>query len=326
MPETLELKDDFVKKREQLFQDNSLRKDSLAFCKQHTLLVENFIKDLAKEKNYGFALASAGSFSRQELSPFSDIDLMFIAESFDYKNNDITELVKVFWDSGIEASHTVRDFSDIKKYLKEDLHTFTQFFETKFLLGNREVYDKWNKEIFACLNDKNIVKLFKDFFNDIHDRYEKYGDSPKVLEPNVKLSAGGLRDFQAIEWMYILKNKALINKDDNTTQAEAIVKILKEQDYTTESECTRLLESYALILGVRNLIHLFSQQKNDRFEFNLQQKVSAFLVHKKDALAVFMHEYFKAANVINRFSKSMIKIFQEEISNPLPDSLKYSIR
>jgi [protein-PII] uridylyltransferase len=34
-----------------------------------------------------------------------------------------------------------------------------------------------------------------------------------------------------------------------------------------------------------------------------------------------MHEYFNAANIINRFSKSMIKKFQEEISNPLPDSL-----
>ena len=215
MPEILTLKNDFIKKKEQLFRDNSLRKDSLIFCKSHTLLVENYIKDLTEGKNYSFALASAGSFSRHELSPFSDIDLMFISESFDHNNNDVTELVKLFWDSGIEASHTVRDFSDIKKYLKEDLHTFTQFFETKYLIGNKQVYDKWNREIFACLNDKNIGKLFKEFFSDINDRYEKYGDSPKVLEPNVKLSAGGLRDFQAIEWMYILKNKTLINKDDN---------------------------------------------------------------------------------------------------------------
>ena len=325
MPEIIDLKNDFERKREELFKDSSLRKDSLSFCKKHTLLVENYIKDLAKEKNYKFALASAGSFSRQELSPFSDIDLMFIAETFNHNNDDITELVKLFWDSGIEASHTVRDFTDIKKYLKEDLHTFTQFFETKFLLGSREVYDKWNKEIFASLNPKTINNLFNDFFNDIHDRYEKYGDSPKVLEPNVKLSAGGLRDFQAIEWMYILKNKSLIIKDDDTTQAEAIVKILKEQNYTTENECRRLIDSYSLILQVRNLIHLFSQQKNDRFEFNLQQKVSSFLVQKKDSLAVFMHEYFKAANVINRFSKSMIKIFQEEISNPLPDSLSIQL-
>ncbi len=325
MPEILELKNNFIKNREQLFQDTDLRKDSFAFCKNHTLLVENYIKDLAKEKKYNFALASAGSFSRHELSPFSDIDLMFIAESFDINNNDITDLVKLFWDSGIEASHTVRDFSDIKKYLKEDLHTFTQFFETKFLLGNKQVYEKWNKEIFACLNTKNIKILFNDFFIDISDRYEKYGDSPKVLEPNVKLSAGGLRDFQAIEWMYILKNKSILIKDDNTTQAEAIVNILKEQNYTTENECTRLIESYSLILEVRNLIHLFSHQKNDRFEFSLQQKVSSFLIHKKDALAAFMHEYFKAANIINRFSKSMIKKFQEEISNPLPDSLSIEL-
>ncbi len=321
MPELLELKNNFLAKKQELFQDISLRKDSLLFSKSYSMLVENYVKELAKGKKYNFALASAGSFSRNELSPFSDIDLMFIAESFNGNNDDVTELVKLFWDSGIEASHTVRDFSDIKKYLKEDLHTFTQFFETKFLIGSKEVYEKWNREIFAALNDKLVKKLLNDLFIDIQQRYEKYGDSPKVLEPNVKLSAGGLRDFQAIEWMYILKNKTLLNTEGSITQAEAIVELLKANNYTTENECIRLLESYKLLLSVRNLIHLFSQQKTDRFEFNLQQKISSFFIHKKDALAIFMHEYFKAANVINRFSKSMIKRFQDEISNPLPDSL-----
>ena len=51
----------------------------------------------------------------------------------------LLEIVTSFWDNGIEVSHTVRDFSDIKKYLKEDLHTFTQFFETKFLLGKKYI-------------------------------------------------------------------------------------------------------------------------------------------------------------------------------------------
>ena len=75
-------------------------------------------------------------------------------------------------------------------------------------------------------------------------------------------------------------------------------------------------------MAVRNLLHLLSDQKNDRFEFSMQQKISGiFNDYKKDALQAFMKEYFKAANVINRFSKSMIKKFQDEISSPLPDSL-----
>ena len=105
---------------------------------------------------------------------------------------------------------------------------------------------------------------------------------------------------------------------------QEIVKNLKNK-ITQLKMNAKLLESYSLLLGVRNLIHLFSGQKNDRFEFNLQQKVSSIYSHKKDALAVFMQKYFEAATVINRFSKSMIKKFQEEISNPLPDSLSIEL-
>ena len=36
--------------------------------------------------------------------------------------------------------------------------------------------------------------LIKRLIEDSEQRYKKYGNSPKMLEPNVKFSAGGLRD------------------------------------------------------------------------------------------------------------------------------------
>ena len=314
-------KEEFVETREKLFAENMGQHDSLKFSMQFSLLVEEFIRSIAGGQKYNFVLATAGSFSRRELSPYSDIDLMFIADSIEENKDDIGKLVTLLWDNGIEVSHTVRDFSDIKKYLNTDLPTFTQFFETRFLLGSDKVYNKWNTEIFSILKNKVIRRLLQDLVYETEMRYEKYGDSPKVLEPNVKHSAGGLRDFQTIEWMFILKNKMLLNKQEEATQAETFIRLLKEQKITSPSECGRLLESYKLILRVRNLLHLFSKQKSDRFEFNAQTRIANIDFHSKDALAKFMREYFKASNVINRFSKSMIKRFSEEISNPIPDSL-----
>jgi len=318
---SVNIKKEFLKKRGKLFQDSVHERDALKFCVDFSLLVEEHIRTLAAKDDYDFALASAGSFSRRELSPHSDIDLMFISENVEKNKDQISKLITLFWDNGIEVSHTVREFSDIKKYLKEDLHTFTQFFETRFLLGSEKIYNRWNENIFEIITEKTKVKLLREFFQDIQNRYEKYGESPKVLEPNVKLSAGGLRDFQTIEWMYILKNKTFLNKQNESAQVEIFIGLLKGNNYTSPAECDRLLQSYKLILSVRNLLHLFSHQKNDRFEFNSQQRISHLLNHKKDSISDFMKEYFKAANIINRFSKSMIKKFQEEISNPLPDSL-----
>jgi [protein-PII] uridylyltransferase len=318
---TENIKAEFLKRKEQLFAEHAAQADSLKFGMQYSILIEEFILALAGNNKYEFALASAGSFSRRELSPFSDIDLMFISGSVEKNKKDIAAVVTLLWDNGIEVSHTVRDFSDIKKYLGTDLHAFTQFYETRLLLGNEAVYNQWNKEIIDCLTPKNQKKMLFDFFADIQARYEKYGGSPKVLEPNVKYSAGGLRDFQAIEWMYFIKNKTLLNKQNETSQAEAFIELLKENSYTTPNECTRLLQGYKLVIAVRNLLHMTTGQKNDRFEFNMQQKIASMYYPGKDSLQVFMREYFQATNVIHRFSKSMLKKFQDEISNPLPDSL-----
>jgi [protein-PII] uridylyltransferase len=315
------LKKEFIKNREKLFQSDYRQNNPLHFSLSYSLLVEEFIRKLAGENKYNFVLASAGSFSRRELSPYSDIDLMFITESIEENKAAIAELITALWDNGLEASHTVRDFSDIKKYLDTDLHTFTQFFETRFLLGYEKLYNEWNNILFSYLTEDVQISLLNDLQNDIKQRYAKYGESPKVIEPNVKNSAGGLRDFQTIEWMFILMNKMLINKQSEVTQAETFIELLISKNYTTKNECKRLLDSYKLIMGVRNLLHLISQQKNDRFEFAAQKRISSMLIHKKDALSSFMHEYFKASNIINRFSKSMIKKFQEETSNPIPDSL-----
>ena len=321
MSTSANIKKEFLKKREKLFQENYKQKDSFLFSVSYSLLVEEYIRELSGENRHTFVLASAGSFSRRELSPYSDIDLMFITNSIEENKDSIAYLVTKFWDNGLEASHTLREFSDIENYLHTDLHTFTQFFETRFLFGNEALYKKWNEALFSVITSEVQVKLLQELSDDINARYEKFGESPKVLEPNVKSSAGGLRDFQAIEWMYILMNKTLLNKQSEMTQAEVFIDLLRENNYTSENECKRLLKSYKLIIALRNMLHLTSQQKNDRFEFNAQKKISSMLIHRKDALSSFMHEYFNAANVINRFSKSMIKKFQEDTSNPLPDFL-----
>lgn len=321
MPEILNKKEIFLEKKNTLFRIGDVENMGLDLSMNYSLLVEEYVRSLVPEKKYNFSLASSGSFSRRELSPFSDIDMIFISDSVEKSYNDISELVTLFWDNGIEVSHTVRDFSDIKKYLNEDLHTFTQFFETRFLLGDEKIYSKWNDKLFSLVDRKVQVKLLQELFEDINDRYKKFGESPKVLEPNVKLSAGGLRDFQAIEWMYIIKTKSLLNKQIEATQAEVFIDLLKKNNYTSLSECKLLLESYKLLITVRNFLHLFQNQKNDRLEFNYQQKISEYFNKGENSLQLFMKQYFNASNTINRFSKSMVLKFKEEISNPLPDSL-----
>lgn len=317
----LDLKTVFYKNKEQLFKNISLNRNAFAFSVKYSILVEEFVRSIAGNKKFSFALASSGSFCRRELSPYSDIDLVFIVKTFDEKNDDIQQLVTLFWDNGLEVSHTIREYSDIEKFRGEDLHTFTQFFETRFLLGSEKIYKEWNQLLLENISREDKADLINEFFSDINSRHHKYGDSPKVLEPNVKMSAGGLRDFQSIEWIYIFKYNTLLHEQTEMTQAEAFVRILEEKKFTTPDECKRLLNSYRLILGIRNLLHIINRHKVDRLEFNAQTKISKILSHHHNSLALFMKDYFEATNTIYRFTHSMIIKFRDEISNPLPDTL-----
>jgi [protein-PII] uridylyltransferase len=317
--------DDFHQRKKQLFGEQLRYIDSFNFNVGYSLLVEEFIRRIAGDKKYKFVLTSSGSFSRRELSPFSDIDLIFIADSVEENESYIANLVKILWDSGIEVSHTIRDFSDIEKYLQTDLHTFTQFFETRYLLGSNQIYNKWNNELISSLTDEVKVKLLNALIEDINLRYEKYGDSPKVLEPNVKLSAGGLRDFQTVEWMYIFKNSTLLNKQNEITQAEEFIYTILKDKITSKDECRRLLEAYNLILAIRNLLHLIANHKTDWFEFKSQIKIAKIFGYEEDDLSNFMRKYFQASNALNRFSKSIIKKYNDELLKPIPSSLAINI-
>jgi len=78
-----EIKKIFDVKRDELFAAYSKQADALKFSKEYSLLFEEFIRAVAGNTKYNFALASAGSFSRREFSPYSDVDIIFIAESVD---------------------------------------------------------------------------------------------------------------------------------------------------------------------------------------------------------------------------------------------------
>ncbi len=316
-----ELKNKFHTRRDELFEAYSKQADALKFSKEYSLLIEEFIRAVAGKTKYNFAVASAGSFSRREFSPYSDVDIIFIAESVEDNAKEITELVTRFWDNGLEVSHTVRDLSDIQKYLLGDLHTFTQFFETRYLLGSEKIYNIWNDELIKALNEDIKADLIKRLIEDSEERYRKYGSSPKMLEPNVKFSAGGLRDLQLVEWMYIFSRKVLFNKQQESTQIETFLNLMKENKITSTDESSRVLSSYKLILSVRNLMHLELEQKNDRFEFNEQIRIAKIFGFEEDALTDFMRIYFNAAVILNRFSKSMIKKFYDESLLSLPSSL-----
>lgn len=325
MTQSAKIKKEFSSAKNSLFTDEKIVKDAFKFSIKYSLIVEEYIHRALVGKKKTFVIASAGSFSRRELSPFSDIDVMFIFREFKGHEEIIEEIIGLMWDCGIEVSHTIRDFSDIDRFLEDDLHSYTQFFETRFILGDEKIYNSWNKKVVSSIGEEDKQRLIYQYFEDINSRHRKHGDSPKVLEPNVKLSAGGLRDLHSVEWIYSLKNNLILSNQSEVTQTESFVRRIKKEKIVNPIAAARILNSYKNLLYVRNLLHLQNQRKCDRFEFKDQEKISSNLKSGKESWHEFMRDYFNSTNIIHRFSKTILKRFDEQISNPVSDYLSINL-
>jgi len=319
--DALKVKEKFFNDRDKIFNDESLLKDPFSFCVKWSLVVEEYIQKVLKGIKLDCAIASVGSFSRRELSPYSDIDIMFIYDKLDGEEQVIKECVTLLWDAGIEVSSTVREFSDIQKFQAEDLHAFTQFIETRYILGNEKLYHKWNKKVFESVTEKSQHKLISDFFEDVKKRHDKFGDSAKVLEPNVKFTAGGLRDLQVVEWIYSLRNNLLLTSQEEITQTQNFLANIKKDQVLIPRAVARLQESYRQILNTRNHLHLLSGRKNDRLEFIYQEKIANVMGYTGDGWHNYMRKYFEAANIIKRFLVATVKRYEEELNPPLSNFL-----
>ncbi len=318
-------KSEFLIERDKLFNDKSLIKNSLEFSIKYSLLVEEYIINLVHTKKVNCVLAAVGSFSRRELSPYSNIDLMFIVTEIITHEEEIHNCVNKLKDAGIDVSFTIREFSDISKLMQEDIYSFTQFFETRFIYGNKEIYDNWTTHFFKEIKNSNKEKLIFNLVDDIEKRHKKFGNSPKVLEPNVKFSAGGLRDIHTIEWMYAIKNDYIFFQQNEITQTERFLELLYSEQQLSRTTKKELLDSYSFLLRTRNLLHLIEGTRKDRLEFASQEKIANELGYDGDNWQNFMMQYFKAATVINRFAKTMIKKCKQEFAPQLSDYLNIKL-
>ncbi|MCB9248814.1 MAG: HD domain-containing protein [Ignavibacteriales bacterium] len=321
MENSVNIKSQFLEDRNKLFNDEKLLENSYRFCVRHSLLVEEYIIKIVQPQSPNCVMAAAGGFSRRELSPYSDIDLMFIFPKIEDHEKEIREAITKLWDAGIEVSHTTREFSDIQRFMNEDLHALTQFFETRFLLGNKSIYDEWNKHLFEIIEKANKQQLVFDLFDDVEARYKKYGKSPKVLEPNVKFTGGGLRDIHSVEWMYSIKNNVLLTEQDEITHTEIFLNNLLKYGTINRKAYKRLYDSYQTVLNARNHLHLVEGRKNDRLEFEQQELIADKLGYKKNNWKEFMYNYFRASTVLNRFSKTMMKRYKQHYATVLSDFL-----
>ncbi|MBM4176602.1 MAG: HD domain-containing protein [Ignavibacteria bacterium] len=316
------------KKVDDLIDKRHTFESSIDFSYRLSELFNHEIIKIAGESIPGLAIGAFGGFGRMELSPYSDIDLCFIIHKPDETSEYIGNLVRKLWDRGIQISHTVRDFGQITEIAANDLQSFTQLLELRFVTGNKSVYLRFIERLLGAINSELKIKILQNLLSDIERRHLTYGTSPLLLEPNIKHSAGGMRDLHSAAWIYIILNNLHPEAELFDSSTNDFLNEIVKQKVISSKKRSEIFTAYETLLKIRNELHVLNQFKRDKLDFQNQILIANNLlgdsIDSSNGHIRLMQDYFISSeaisNLLRNFTKkALLKIF------PLSDYSVYEL-
>jgi [protein-PII] uridylyltransferase len=247
-------------------------------------------------------LIALGGYGRQELSPQSDIDVMFLYPSKTkaaavkpLQEHLVNEVLYVLWDCDLKVGHSTRTIDEVFVEARKDVQTKTSLLESHLIAGSAQLYETFAKAYRNFVTTENPKGYIASRLEDQATRRAKYGDTVFLQEPDIKNGVGGLRDYQNALWM--ARVKLGIEKMEE----------LHSLNYLRRKELADFQRAYNFLLRVRNELHFVSKHATDLIDLEMQTRVAHNLgYHQQDILQRvedFMADYYRHAQAIYRISK-----------------------
>jgi [protein-PII] uridylyltransferase len=253
-------------------------------------------------------LVALGGYGRGELHPLSDLDLMLIydGEMGPFVQRVTQGLLYALWDLGLQVGHAVRSLPDCLAMARTDFPSRTSMQQARFLVGDRRLFNRFRKVLAENVYQKDFAQFLETTLSERDQRYRKFGGSPYMGEPNVKESAGGLRDIHTAMWLA------------STKFGTRTLQELDDKRLVTERERKAADEALTFLWRVRNELHFLSGHKNDVLSRDIQPQIAKNFGYSGDELSLpvekFMRDYYLHARVVHRVSRRLIARCRETLS------------
>jgi [protein-PII] uridylyltransferase len=288
--------------------NKSKRSKALSGCilaKKRSEIVDKLIKQALSQRGFNdlrdIGVVALGGYGRNDLCPYSDIDLMFLYKPrHKTQTKELTEkLLYLLWDLGLDVGHSVRTIDECMELSQEDDTTIlTSLLDSRFICGDDQLYMDLDKKIYSQLLPSISHKFIQSKINENEQRMNRFGRSVYLLEPNVKEGEGGLRDIHYALWIAQAKFKVKYFSD------------LLPKGILMENEIRIFEKSLNFLLLVRSELHYLAGRREDRLGFEFQEKVARFLGFKDSDLPAverFMRIYYLRGNELREQSKRLIE-------------------
>jgi len=248
------------------------------------------------------ALVAVGGYGRRELSPWSDVDVMFLfptktkpAEAKPLQEHLTDEILYILWDCGLKVGHSTRTIDDTFHEARREIRSKTALLEARLIAGSEKLYDTFAQAYRSYYISENPKGYIAARLDDQASRRVKYGNTVFNQEPDIKNGVGGLRDYQNAGWMARVK----LDLTD--------IEELAAHNYVRAEDLAAFRRAYDFLLRVRNDLHFISARATDVLSLDLQPRIAANLGYDEAAMLPrvehFMQDYYRAAKTIFRVSR-----------------------
>ncbi|MDC0932789.1 HD domain-containing protein [Arcobacteraceae bacterium] len=285
---------------------NSSGKD---FLVKHTKKIDGFIKIIYKfllRKHFGsylpmtnyipITIIALGSYGREQLCVYSDIDIMLLYDEVPGFNIRpiLEEFVLLAWDSGLKLGSRVHSIDDIEHEVKSDVTIKTSILESRLIYGSKHL---WYQFEYKLMNIRKFEQ--KEFvLEKLAEHKTRLLKYPLCMQPNIKDGYGGMREANMVYWM--------ANITFGVTNSKHLCGII-----FTEEEFREFVIAIEYIFRVRSALHLISKKKVDIVTFDNLPELSRWLGYRDTTRYVkerqCMARILKSLHTIHAFSAIMTK-------------------
>jgi len=277
----------------------------IELCRERSALNDEIIVRALSEFGFkdvkGISIIALGGYGRDELCPYSDIDLLILYSVKSKKwAKELTEhLLYFLWDLNLEIGHSVRTVDECIELSKDhDTTILTSLLDSRHIYGDEKLTKKLENKLYNELLPEYSNIFIDKKIAESKNRVRRYGGSVYLLEPNIKEGEGGLRDVHTALWVaqarYKIKNfRDLLN-----------IGVINSKEHRVIEKC------YNFLLAVRSQLHYLAKRREDRLSFDYQEKVARFFGYRDAELRAvekFMRVYYLRARLTNRQSERIIE-------------------
>jgi len=317
-----ELRDLYVRESAAIEQEFSLTGEGRLALARRTALVDSIVQrlwneifvasypalsnansHLTEQDGPNFALVATGGFGRGWLFPHSDIDLLFLHANADSEiefKDSIRNFSQELWDLRLKLSPATRNLSECERLDPGNVEFAISLLDCRYLAGDRELFSKLSEKVVPRLVGRECQNLIQNLGEITRARHHKFANTVFHLEPNVKESPGGLRDYQATIWL------------------RQIVDEKKGIRSITTAEEELSASAVDFLSAIRCFLHYSNGRNDNTLTYELQAAAAEHALGVGDGVArtpaEWMRQYFRHARTLNR---QLLRYLEQKAAAPL---------